>query len=46
VDDAAFGQIVGRQLYVDSVAGKNLDVMAAQTPGDMRQNDMAVIEFD
>jgi hypothetical protein len=45
VDDAAFRQIVGRQLDVDAVAGKNSDAVPAQPAGDVRENDVAVIEL-
>jgi hypothetical protein len=36
VNDASLRQIIWRKFDVDVVAGKNLDVMPAQTAGDMR----------
>jgi hypothetical protein len=46
VDDSAFRQVVRRKLDVDAVAGENSDAMAAQAPGDVREDDVAVIELD
>jgi len=46
VDDAALRQIVRREFDVHAIARKNLDVMAAQPAGDVRENDVAVVEFD
>lgn len=46
VNDSALRQVVWRKLDVYPVAGKNFDVVPAQTAGDVRQNYVAVIEFD
>ena len=46
VNDAALRQIVWRKLHVDAVAWKNFDVMAAQAAGNVRQNDVTVIQLD
>jgi hypothetical protein len=46
INDAAFCQIVWRKLDVYSVAGKNSYTMPAQASGDMRKDDVAVIELD
>jgi len=46
VYDAAFRQIVWRKFHVDAIAGKNFDVMTAQASGDVREDDVAVVEFD
>ena len=46
VNNAALRQVVWRKLDVYPVAGKNFDAVAAQTAGDVRQNYVAVIEFD
>src|SRR6185437_65504 len=46
VDNAALRQIVRREFDVHAIARKNFDVMAAQTAGDVRENDVSVVEFD
>ncbi len=46
VYDAALRQIVWREFHVDTVAGKNFDVMTAQAAGDVREDDVPVVEFD
>jgi hypothetical protein len=46
VNDASFRQIVWRKFDVYAIARKNLDVMSPQTPGNVSQNDVAVVEFD
>ena len=46
VDDATLRQIVGRHLDIDAIAGKNADVVAAQTAGDVGQDGVAVFELD
>lgn len=46
VNDAPLRQVVGRQLDVDSVAGKNPDAVTAQPAGDVSENHVAVLELD
>lgn len=46
VHDAAFGQIVRGDFYVDAIAGKNLDAMTAQTPRDVCEDYVTVVQFD
>jgi hypothetical protein len=46
VDNAAFRQVIWRKFDVYAVAGKNLDVVPAQTAGDVRENDVTVVKFD
>ncbi|HTC30137.1 MAG TPA: hypothetical protein VK702_05375 [Candidatus Acidoferrum sp.] len=46
VHDAALTQIVRRNFNVDAIARKNLDAMASQTAGDVRQNGVAIVELD
>jgi hypothetical protein len=46
IDNSAFRQVIWRKFDVYTVAGKNFDAMPAQTAGDVRQHDMAIVEFD
>ena len=46
VDDAALGEVVGRDLELDAIAQQQLDVMAAQASRDVREDFVAVLEFD
>jgi hypothetical protein len=46
VNNAAFGEVVWRKFEIDSIAWKNPDAVAAQTSGDVGQNDVAVLELD
>jgi hypothetical protein len=46
IDDSALRKIVGRDFYVNAIAGKNFDVMPAQAPRDVREDDVPVVEFD
>lgn len=46
VNDTTLRQIIWRKFDVYAVAGKNFYVMPAQTAGDVRKDDVAVIEFD
>jgi hypothetical protein len=45
VDDAAFGEIVGRDLEIDAIARENLDAMAAQAARDVREDRLTRLEF-
>ncbi len=44
--DASLGQIVGRHLYPNLIARKNLDVVHPHLPRNMAQNNMTILEFD
>ena len=46
IGDATTGEVVGRELHLDPVAGEDADVMHAHLPGDMGQNLVAIFEFD
>jgi hypothetical protein len=46
IDDASLRQIVRREFEIDAIPGKNFDAMAAQTPGDMRENRVTVLKLD
>jgi len=46
VDDSAFRQVVRRKFDVDSVAGENSDTVAAQAPGNMREDHVTVLQLD
>lgn len=46
VDDPAFGQIVGRYLEIDPVAGQNLDTVPPQPARDVGQDRLAGFELD
>jgi len=46
VDDSSLGQIVGRHLEIDPVARENSDAVPAQATGDVREDDVSVIELD
>lgn len=46
VDNATFRQVIWRKFDVYAVAGKNFDVVPAQPAGDVRENDVTVVEFD
>jgi hypothetical protein len=46
VDDAALCQIIRREFDLDAVARENSYPVPAQTSGNVRQNNMAVIELD
>ena len=39
-------EIIGRQFYSHTVTWKNLDVMHAHLPGYVRQNLMAIVQFN
>ena len=43
---ASFGEVVGRHLDADLVAGKDLDVVHAHLSGDVGRDFVAVLEFD
>ena len=45
VHDASLREIVGRNLNVDSISGKNSDAMTAHSSRDMREDDMTVGKF-
>ena len=46
VDNTALGQVVRRHFEIDAITRKNLDAMATQPSGDMRQDRMAVFKLD
>jgi len=46
VHDAAFGEVVGRHLEIDAVAGENLDPVAPEAAGDVGQDRLAVLQLD
>jgi len=46
VNDASLRQVVWRKFDVHAVAGKNFDMVTAQAAGDVRENDVAVVELD
>jgi hypothetical protein len=46
VHDAALREIVRRHLEIDPVPRENLDPVTAQASGDVRQDRLAVLEFD
>src|SRR5665213_487183 len=46
VDDAALRQVVRRDLEFDPIAQEQFDVMAAQASRDVREDFVAVLEFD
>ena len=46
VDDAALREIVRRDLELDAVAQQQFDVMAAQAARDVREDFVAVLQFD
>ena len=45
VGNAAFGEIVGRHFEFYFVSGENANVKLPHFPGDMRQNDVVVLEL-
>ena len=46
VGDSASCQVVGRELYLNLVAGEDADVVAPHLSGDMAQHIVTVFEFD
>ena len=46
VGDAAFGQIVGRELQRDAVAVHNLDAVSPQPAGHGGEDDFSQVELD
>jgi len=46
VGDPAAGQVVGSQFYLHPVSRKNTDVMHPHLSGNMRQNLVAIFEFN
>jgi hypothetical protein len=46
VDDARFGEVVWGHFELDSIAQQQLDPVAAQAAGDVRQHGMPVLELD
>jgi len=46
ISDSTSGQVVGRELHSDSVAGQDADEVHSQLAGDVRENAVAVLEFD
>ena len=44
--DTSLGEIVGRQLHGDLVAGENANAIAAQAAREVGQNDAFVIQLD
>src|SRR6476646_10788332 len=45
VGDPAAGQVVGRQLHLDLVAGEDADVVLAHLPGDGREDRMPAVDL-
>src|SRR5581483_2393315 len=46
VGDATAGQVVGRELDLDPVAGEDADVVHAHLPGDVCEHLVPVVELD
>ena len=46
VRDSTPGEVVGSQLYLNLVAGQDTDVVHPHLSGDVRQNLVAILEFD
>jgi hypothetical protein len=46
INDAALRQVVWRKLDVYAVAGKNSDSTTTHSPGNMSEDDVAVVKFD
>lgn len=46
IGDAAFAQVIRRELDGNFVAAKNSDVVLAHLSGNMRGHDVTVFEFD
>jgi hypothetical protein len=46
VGDSTSGEIVGSEFDLDSVAGKDADVVSAHLARDMPENSMAILELD
>src|SRR5436190_12635197 len=44
--DSTAGQVVGRELHLDLVAGENADVVLAHLSGDRREDVVAAVELD
>ena len=43
--NAAFGQVVGTHVHADPVTGENLDVELPHLPGDVRRDDVPILEL-
>jgi hypothetical protein len=46
IDDSSFGQVVGRHLEIDPITRENTNSVPAQTPGNVCEDDVSVIELD
>src|SRR5215467_12410139 len=46
VGDSTAGQVVGAELHLDLVAGKDADVVLAHLPGDRREDVVTTVELD
>src|SRR5262245_4048839 len=44
--DSAAGEVIGRELDLDAIAGEDADVVLAHLPGDAGEDGMAVVELD
>ncbi len=44
--DAAAGEVVGRELDLDAIAGEDADVVLAHLPGDASEDAVAVVQLD
>jgi hypothetical protein len=43
--DSAAGEVVGRELDLDAIAGEDADVVLAHLPGDASEDGVAVVEL-
>jgi len=43
--DSAAGEVVGRELDLDAVAGEDADVVLAHLPGDASEDTVAIVEL-
>ena len=44
--DSAAGEVVGRELDLDTIAGEDADVVLAHLPGDTSEDAMAIVELN
>src|SRR5262245_62727025 len=43
--DSAAGEVIGRELDLDTIAGEDADVVLAHLPGDTSEDGMAIVEL-
>src|SRR6476659_6449491 len=43
--DSAAGEVIGRELDLDTIAGEDADVVLAHLPGDTSEDAMAIVEL-